>query len=375
MSSTSPTAAAATGECYVSSLPGSASLPNQQWVGLSYDAAAGGELLAATRLAVCAVPLPSAAIGTDGAAAAPRPVAGDLSTWGSEDGAGTAARFARISGLQAGANRRTYVADGNRLRCLDGRRCVSTLIPDAFPPGALFTTVLPSGCLAVCGSGIELKLYQVEDSCAGPQPGGRPATAVPPERLGRYLRLPAAAQNGEEAAAASAASRALVSVRVGSKAFAVHRSLLADHSESFAKLYLSANGAASDRETVLTDADPDAFELLLEYMYGSGTASLRAVPDELLRPVAELAGRLGMPGVCSQLKERLLAVCSTPKTAATDLVWAERQGLHELVPELKSYFIRHRREVTAAAPDSVRQLLAGNQALAAEVVLAALAPP
>ncbi|GLC76039.1 Ankyrin repeat and BTB/POZ domain-containing protein 1 [Pleodorina starrii] len=79
----------------------------------------------------------------------------------------------------------------------------------------------------------------------------------------------------------------------------------------FRRLLDPAGGFADsgEAEVSLAEADPEAFGWLLAYMY---TGELH-MPYELLRPAADLAGRLLLPAECAaDLQARLLAAVVTP---------------------------------------------------------------
>ena len=92
---------------------------------------------------------------------------------------------------------------------------------------------------------------------------------------------------------------------MGELQLAAHRAVLSDRSEYFKQLLQGGFAEAREGagEVALPEADPDAFAALLCYMY---TGEL-VVPEPLLRPTAELAGRLLMPAACGLLQGRLLA--------------------------------------------------------------------
>ncbi|KXZ45691.1 hypothetical protein GPECTOR_51g676 [Gonium pectorale] len=376
---------------------------------------------------VTSISASTAAAGGDSVVPEPLLVAGDWSMWAQLDGNGAAARFHTVYGLLPVSHRRVFVLDNDSVRVMGPQRCVRTLanrVLPAYPHGAPYMAVLPGGCLAVCGSDTDHKLHLIGGGITpigGPLLAGQvgsPAGA----RLGKLLALPQPLPwkggeadptdnvssssssssssrgnfstsssdsswcrngsgiasrgrdgiGGNAAAAAATAAAAIVAVRVGPRTFLAHRSLLSLRSDYFKHLLAPdsgfAEGAATHgtpfAETELPGADPDAFELLLEHMY-TGTLS---VPSALLRPTAELAGQLLMPGVCSQLKQQLLEESSAASVVG-DLLWAEKHSLTDLLEDLKAFFVRNRREVAEAAPGAVAELAESSPGLAAQLIL------
>ncbi|KAG2489344.1 hypothetical protein HYH03_012174 [Edaphochlamys debaryana] len=187
--------------------------------------------------------------------------------------------------------------------------------------------------------------------CAAALPSQQP----PPSLLGPS---PADVGGGGGSTCAASCSGA-VTVLVGKRACCAHRAILAAGSEYFARLLAPEGGFAESGavEVALPDADPSAFAHLLSYMYGTHRGlpctQLLAVPAELLRPTAELAGRLLMsPAVTAQLTERL-AARTTAATVLSDLVWADAHGLTELAERLRAFAVRKRK---ALELDGVEEL-------------------
>ncbi|KXZ45690.1 hypothetical protein GPECTOR_51g675 [Gonium pectorale] len=417
--------------CEVTTLAGSA--PHHgDWVALAFDCEAE-ELLACTRFAVCRVSLTappgarcrnrsscgggaglglgrrSSGGGSDcshgggvfgfpdldvggggrgvgvGGGSAPELVAGAWITTpcGAQvDGPGPSALFACITGMVAGPNRRLYVLDSGssrQLRLVDSQRGVSTVASLPPPPvrneGMAFLPVGYRTALAVCGASPIAMLWSTLGRAAAADAGGGSASGGVAGGGGELAQPLTPPKAGDASAGGD-----VLTVRVGPRAFLAHRSLLSLRSDYFKHLLAPdsgfAEGAATHgtpfAETELPGADPEALEALLKYVY-SGVPD---VPDSLLRPAAELAGRLLMPEVvCRHLAARLLAAC-TAATALADLLWAERHHMTRLVSELKAHALRNpEAAVTAAAPGLVEELAAADPATAAELVAAAAAKP
>eukprot|EP00198_Chlamydomonas_reinhardtii_P009338 XP_001698675.1 predicted protein [Chlamydomonas reinhardtii] len=109
-------------------------------------------------------------------------------------------------------------------------------------------------------------------------------------------------------------SAADLTICVGERRFPCHRTILAARCDYF-KHRLASDAFADARaaELELPDADPDAFELLLRWLYTGGAAA--AIPAEHARSVAELADRLLLPELCAAA----LASVAGSVTAATVL--------------------------------------------------------
>ncbi|GLC49736.1 Ankyrin repeat and BTB/POZ domain-containing protein 1 [Pleodorina starrii] len=145
--------------------------------------------------------------------------------------------------------------------------------------------------------------------------------------------------------------------RDGQRVFLAHRSALASRSEYFRRLLDPAGGFADsgEAEVSLAEADPEAFGWLLAYMY---TGELH-MPYELLRPAADLAGRLLLPAECAaDLQARLLAAVVTPGSVVSELIWAARHDMTDLVPQQVGlelpHQIRHvvlRRQISSETTD------------------------
>ncbi|KXZ54390.1 hypothetical protein GPECTOR_5g47 [Gonium pectorale] len=381
----------------VTTLPGSEP-PRDRWTAIAYDPASD-TLFAATDTAVFRIPL-RASISSGGGGArgsggsgggsggVSRPhmpvlLAGDPHLRGRQDGRGSDARFYSITAMLAaplgagagagGGGGGVYLVDGSLLRELTPRGDVRTLTArgGALPDDCSCMAVLPQGCLAVAGSPFaphELVALGAGLRCRpqatgtggsrGPRTAGGCALSVggkplPPPLSAGLLRQP------------SDGGAATVTLRVGGTALVAHRAVLRSRSEYFAHLLSSGFAEHGAAVLQLPEADPDAFGALLAYMY---TGQLRRLPRALLRPAAELAGRLLMPAAASELQRRLLAA-ATPATVVADLLWAERHSLTELAAGLKRYFVRRPRQVAEAAPAAVRALAEGSPGLAGELLL------
>ncbi|KAG2485085.1 hypothetical protein HYH03_016182 [Edaphochlamys debaryana] len=193
---------------------------------------------------------------------------------------------------------------------------------------------------------------------------------VDPSRLLGLLAAPSAAGGG-----------GFVTVLLaGGQATVAHRSVLAAGSGFFATHLAAAPADAAALEMSLTDADPDAFAVLLRHMYGiamdmypspydAAVHLVAAVPAELLRPTAVLASRLDVHGAVAALAERL-AAAATPATAVQDLVWADAHHMSELATRLRRFVLSQRSLVVREAKADVLALVGRRPELAAELMMA-----
>ncbi|EFJ48277.1 hypothetical protein VOLCADRAFT_91019 [Volvox carteri f. nagariensis] len=149
-----------------------------------------------------------------------------------------------------------------------------------------------------------------------------------------------------------------VEVAVGGRSFLCHRLILAARCLYFRRLFAGGFADSGARQVVLQDADADAFELLLRYMYTGDMG----FPPHMLRPVAELADRLLLSQVVHHVHRRLLAAAQ-PGSVVDDMLWAHQHGFEDLLVVLKEWYLSHQAEVLAAAGDSVRQLVVAAPSL------------
>ncbi|PNH10719.1 ARM REPEAT PROTEIN INTERACTING WITH ABF2 [Tetrabaena socialis] len=290
-------------------------------------------------------------------------VAGDVDGEGDTDGPGRAARFAKPEFLTSDGAGSLYVADGGRIRLMqlpgaepgagadragappggraegaavvDGETLVSTLphrAPSkiwglAFDGGSSSPAILPIGCLALVRYGdhslhvlvLGLKLPARHAAAAGQPPAApAPLPRTLPADLGALLdRQPDGTAD--------------VTIVVGGRTFHAHRVLLSARSDYFKQRLGGGFVDSSAQQLSLPDADPDAFELWLRFIY-TGAAD---IPTAKAAGVAELADRLLLP----ELREQATAVVEASVSAGTVaglLLWADARGLAELLSRLKA---------------------------------------
>ncbi|KXZ47320.1 hypothetical protein GPECTOR_36g44 [Gonium pectorale] len=224
--------------------------------------------------------------------------------------------------------------------------------------GTIDVTVLPNGDLALCVCiGIhvlDLGLAPPPDMLPlAPAVAARPAGRTLPVDLGALLdRQPDGTADLE--------------VVVGDTAFPVHRALLGARCDYFRQRLQGgfADGAAA--RLSLPDAEPEAFALLLRFLY-TGHVD---IPAALARAVAELADRLLLPELCLGAQARVLATPG-PETLIDTLLWAESRGpgYSQLRASLAELYLEHHQEINHSWADGLRRLMAESPELMMELVL------
>ncbi len=312
---------------------------------------------------------------TEGAAEELVLLAGCEGVGGGGDGVGAEARFRSIEGLVVDGAGAALVLDCNdneetttvRRVGPDGK--VTTIARDL--PGLWHApAILPNGYLALCDNRptfegrppsqlLVLDLGLTPNAChaaAPPPPPAGPKPHTLPADLSALLA--SASQPGDGSAD--------VVVRVGDRGFHAHRAVLRARSAYF-RQRLDPGAGFEDAEQQqqqqqqpqqqqylsLPDASPDAFELVLRYMY---TDSVGDIPGALLQPAAELADRLLLPGLCEEVgRQMMAAVCA--ESVVGLLLWAEQRSASfgELLLGLKVWFGEHR-EVVVALPVHTKRL-------------------
>ncbi|KAG2426674.1 hypothetical protein HXX76_012984 [Chlamydomonas incerta] len=324
--------------------PAVATLPISEAVaagGAAAPAAAGGALLQAQLIAGCE----------------------DES--GLSDGQGDRARFSSSVGMTSDAAGNIYLADGFGEG--DGHCCVrrvspagvvTTLVTTLPETRAWSPAILPNGYLALGGSSDEKgRLLLIDLGLTPVLPQWRPAASDAPASAARRS-LPADLGALLDAQPDGTAD---LTIRVGERRFHVHRAILSARCDYFKqRLGGSAFEDARAAELELPDADPDAFALLLRWLYTGGAD----VPSEQARGVAALADRLLLPELCAAA-QGVVAGAVTADTAVDCLLWAwgcsESQdgggGFGELVAQLKEWYVSHHEEVRREAGPSRQRLV------------------
>ncbi len=120
------------------------------------------------------------------------------------------------------------------------------------------------------------------------------------------------------------------------RSFRVHRAVLAARCPFFRTLFNAGMADSAARELPLPDADPDAFAVLLRYMYGGEVPPCeRAVH----RAAVPLCDTLLLPKVKEEL-ERQLVESAGAETITADLLWAAGPGREEVFEKLAAVYRR-----------------------------------
>ncbi|KAG2492804.1 hypothetical protein HYH03_008964 [Edaphochlamys debaryana] len=281
------------------------------------------------------------------------------------DGVGAEASFADIRGMVAEASGSVVVVDGTRLRRVTPSGEVTTLA--GLEKHHTRPAILPGGQLALCSmqeTGVDLldlgldpvPLYPCPPAPPGPAPGSLAAD------LSALLEPGQGQAEGE-------ASISDLKLRVGGRVFPVHRAILSARCPYFRRRLGGGFADAGAAELDLPDADPEAMEALLRWMY---TGCLPPeLPSPLLQPLAELSDRLGLMQPCRAAQGRILeAVCAQSVVGA--LLWAEQRGggFAELLAGLKDWYLEHTEEIMDTALESLQRLAKESPALSVELQVA-----
>ncbi|PNH10718.1 ARM REPEAT PROTEIN INTERACTING WITH ABF2 [Tetrabaena socialis] len=363
-------AAAAEGEALVSTLPLDAP---SRIRGLAFDGGgssggSGSSLLFATMTALYRLPLGDPT-------AAPLLLAGAEGTQGAADGRRDA-RFTCILGTVQDGEGNLYAADYQYLpgemttsvRRVAADGAVTTIVaglkgrmsvPVILSNGCLALVEYGGGSLHVLGLGLKPPAHHAAAAPLPPAASTGPLPRTLPADLGALLdRQP----NGT----------ADVTIVVGGRTFHVHRVLLSARSDYFKQRLGGGFADGSAQQLSLPDADPDAFELWLRFIY-TGAAD---IPAAQAAGVAELADRLLLP----ELREQAAAVVEATvsvDTVAGLLLWAEGCGpaFSELLSRLKAWFVENHEAVMREAEEEVGRLAVRSPRLFYELMRDSIGRP
>ncbi len=137
------------------------------------------------------------------------------------------------------------------------------------------------------------------------------------------------AGGGESIARTSGGSSSSMPYVCPQRSFRVHRAVLAARCPFFRTLFNADMADSAARELPLPDADPDAFAVLLRYLYGGEVPHCeRAVH----RAAITLCDSLLMFGLEGALEAKLV-LSANEETIAADLLWAAAGHAREVVLE------------------------------------------
>ncbi|PNH01140.1 ARM REPEAT PROTEIN INTERACTING WITH ABF2, partial [Tetrabaena socialis] len=158
-----------------------------------------------------------------------------------------------------------------------------------------------------------------------------------------------------------------VAILVGGRTFHAHRLILSARCDYFRPLLGGSFAEGSARQLSLPDADPDAFAVVLRFVY-TGTAA--DIPAAQAQAVAELADRLLLPELCRLAAAQVGAAVSVG-TVVGLLLWAEARGpaFSELLSRLKAWYVANHEAVVEEAPDSFERLAAHSPKLMGELMM------
>ncbi len=120
------------------------------------------------------------------------------------------------------------------------------------------------------------------------------------------------------------------------RSFRVHRVVLAARCPFFRTLFNAGMADSAARELPLPDADPDAFAVLLRYMYGGEVPPCERAVHRAAVPLCDM---LLLPKVKEALVEVLVANMDA-STIVADLLWAAQAGQEEVLEELVGVYRR-----------------------------------
>ncbi|PNH04482.1 Ectoderm-neural cortex protein 2 [Tetrabaena socialis] len=335
-------------------------------MGLAFDSGSGS-LLYATATAVYRVPLGAAS-------AAPVLLAGSdrrEEPPHAADGRGLDARFNNITGLVVDGEGTVYMADLCHQPSGDGRDLRTTAVRRLAADGTITTvaagiagawrspSILPNGYLALCSCCFTGPTLLVLDLGLKPQcchPAVSAPNGPPPRTLTADLRALLDRQPD---------GTTDVTIVVGGRAFPAHRALLCARSDYFQQRLGGGFADGSEHQLSLPEADPDAFEVVLRFVYTDDAAD---IPAAQAQAVAELADRLLLPELARQAAV-VVEASVTPGTVVGLLLWAEARGpaFSELLSRLKAWYVENQEAVAAAAPNALKRLAEGSPDLAAEL--------
>ncbi|KAG2444034.1 hypothetical protein HYH02_009232 [Chlamydomonas schloesseri] len=273
-----------------------------------------------------------------------------------EDERGNAFALRRVSPSDGAV---TTVASLPALRANPAAGGLGWAVASLLSNGAICAIWMHEGCCELYNVGLTPPAYlEPAPPAAAPGGGGLPPPRSLPADLGALLD-------------AQPDGTADVTIRVGERRFHAHRAILSARCDYFKQRLAGDGGFADSRaaELELPDADPDAFALVLRWLYTGGAH----IPAEQARGVAGLADRLLLPELCDVALEVMVETLA-PETVVDSLLWAagccESRGgsFTGLLEQLKGWYVSHHEGVWRDAKPSVRRLMEARSDLACELV-------
>ncbi|PNH03619.1 ARM REPEAT PROTEIN INTERACTING WITH ABF2 [Tetrabaena socialis] len=357
---------AAVDEVVVSTLLSRQLPPGADVRGLAFDTGStgvgrGGSLLYATEHALYRLPL-----GATAADAAPVLLAGAEGVQGTVDGRGPDALFFQIMGLAVDGEGAVWVADisdsytSTAVRRVGSDGTVTTVM-EGMEGHCWHPAILPNGSFALCADSLHLLYLGLKPppSCIAaappPPPTGPPPRTLPGDIGALFERQPDGTAD--------------MTIVAGGRTFHVHRLILSARSDYFRQLFGGSFAESGTQQLNLPDADPDAFALVLLFVY---TGAVDIAPA-LAQAVAELADRLLLPELC-QLAIAVVEAGVSAETVVGLLLWAEAcvrgPAFSELLSRLKAWYVEHHEAVLEEAPDAVGRLAEQRPGLMVELTRA-----
>ncbi|PNH05730.1 Kelch-like protein 38 [Tetrabaena socialis] len=275
---------------------------------------------------------------------------------GAADGRGAGAQFDNIRGVAVDGGGHIYTNhfelvdqdfEKTSVRRVAADGTVST-IAEGLDALLVHLAILPNGHLVACGGGplhvlgLGLKL-PARHAAAAPllpaAPAGPPPRTLPADLCALLDRQPDGTAD--------------VAIVVGDRTFHAHRGLLSARSDYFQQRFGADFADGSTQKLSLPDADPDAFEVVLCWVYMDAAD----IPAALAQAVAELADRLLLPELFQQAAAVVEAGMS-PGTVVGLLLWAEARGpaFSELLSRLKAWYLANHEAVLQEADEEVKRL-------------------
>lgn len=207
--------------------------------------------------------------------------------------------------------------------------------------------ILPNGCLALCavksigGSDEDLILVQLGLKPPSYMMLERPGPALP-GTLSADLSILLDRQPDDTSDH---------TIQIAERSFHVHRGILAARSEYFRRQFDNNFSDSKVQLSALHEADPDAFSLVLRYIY---SGSVEVLPSKAQK-VAELASRLLLEPLRDQAVLAVLANVQA-ETIVDSLLWAGSHDVPQLLASLMTWYLDNQADVLQRAGETISSL-------------------